>query len=638
MFNAERYRFLIFISYMFNKHLISPMIVPSNVNRKSLAAVYTTATHMVCTSYSRIVEPTSGLFARTVRGSVGLLMFIIALLSTELKAQDAPTTLLPDIDPQDIEIRGDFVARFPGIMRQPILGFNPRPRVFQIDPNRMPFIETPEQVVASLPVSDLVRPAPPGYELYRSPARYRLWSRTGIGNYMSPIANVTAELPVARRTVLGAEFNNFSAASYLDDPQTSSFRNMDGGLNVVHYVGERSRLDVGLKGRADRNHLPKTPELWVFPGIAVPPAAPYISPDNNLNSISGQVSYRHTRNALSHSRISTGISYFKADTEYFDAGTTRRSMPEELRFSGEFEHQWTARTPGRTFTLSAGADYTTYDTDTGADGDWMLANAGFSHQRRINHAIRLSAGIRAYYGFDAASINQLYVYPELTIRYRYSDKLSFLAVAEGTVNNSGMEGHSLVNRKLYRYAAPEIERGMRAAMQGEYEVMQGFKVHSSISYNRLTKHAAYGTIMSTDLLTYGYVSDANLLRWDVSTWYDLMPDKLTAWAGLYVQNHFLDGGTEIAFRENVGFSAGGSYRLTDKSRIRLWADYVGPRTVDTNRDADGFFLLGTSFDFWASNDIGAFVKLNNILNQSYSQWVGYNELPAQIFGGVMLKF
>jgi hypothetical protein len=623
---------LIFISYMFNKHSTSTMISVKQANSMCTALCRYTVVSMIST---RVRSYGIGLYAYRLSITLGLLLL---LFSSQTAAQDAPTTLLPDIDPQDIEIRGDFEARFPGIMRQPILGFNPRPRVFQIDPTRMPFIETPDQVVASLPITDLERPAPPGYSIYRSPAQFRLWSRTGIGNYMSPLANVTAEIPIASRTILGADFYNFSAASYLDGPQTSSFRNMNGGLSLIQYVGSSGRLDVGLSGRANRNHLPVTNTSVLVSDPLVIPLIPDISPDNNVQTVAGQISYRHTRNALSFSRVSAGVSYFLADVEYFEAGDSRRSKPGELRFSGDIEHQWTPRTPGRTFSLSAGAAYASFDTDTGVNSDWLLTNAGFHHQRRISHALRLKAGLRAHYGFDDASRDQIFVYPEFQVRYRYNDNLTFMALAEGTVKNSGLEGHSLVNKKLYRYGAPETERGMRGALQVEYIVIDGFKVQSSFTYNRLTKHAAYEALAGTDLLTYGYVSDANLLRWDVSTWYDLMPDKLTAWAGLYVQNHFLDGGGDIAFRENFGLSAGGSYKLNDRSRIRMWADYTGPRTVDNTRDSSGFILLGASFDFWASNDIGAFVKLNNILNQSYSQWVGYNELPAQIFGGVMLKF
>ena len=55
--------------------------------------------------------------------------------SDHLWAQNTQNTLLPEINPQDIEIRSEFKANFPGLRRQPILGFNPTPRVFQIDPN-----------------------------------------------------------------------------------------------------------------------------------------------------------------------------------------------------------------------------------------------------------------------------------------------------------------------------------------------------------------------------------------------------------------------------------------------------------------------------------------------------------------------
>ncbi len=39
--------------------------------------------------------------------------------------QDTESSMLPEIDPQDIEIRSQFEARFPGLRRQPILGFDP---------------------------------------------------------------------------------------------------------------------------------------------------------------------------------------------------------------------------------------------------------------------------------------------------------------------------------------------------------------------------------------------------------------------------------------------------------------------------------------------------------------------------------
>jgi len=101
-------------------------------------------------------------------------------------------TLLPEIDPQDIEIRSQFQARFPGLRRQPILGFNPRPRVFQIDPNRTPFFEDEETVVANLPIGVLDRPEPPRYMPLGYSDPQNGFARIGIGSYFTPEADVYA--------------------------------------------------------------------------------------------------------------------------------------------------------------------------------------------------------------------------------------------------------------------------------------------------------------------------------------------------------------------------------------------------------------------------------------------------------------
>ena len=53
------------------------------------------------------------------------LFFLISGVDAFAQTGSTQNSLLPEIDPQDIEIRSEFRARFPGIRRQPILGFNP---------------------------------------------------------------------------------------------------------------------------------------------------------------------------------------------------------------------------------------------------------------------------------------------------------------------------------------------------------------------------------------------------------------------------------------------------------------------------------------------------------------------------------
>lgn len=580
------------------------------------------------------------IFASPVKRYLAVCLLSLAPAAS-LLAQDAtPTTLLPDIDPQDIEIRGDFEVRFPGINRQPILGFSPRPRVFQIDPNRMPFIETPEQVVASLPVSELDRPAPPPFLFYRKPERFRLWSTTGIGNYMSPEADVYLEVPIRKRTVVAGTFHNFSSGSYLDEDtdQVSSFRNLDGSLRAVHYAGTRSRWEAGLTGRFDRNHLPIT---TITPDDGTGPIF-ISSPDNNISALGVHAGYRNTRNAFSYTDMQAGFRSFSAQTGEV-AGLPLHAEPGSNTFteqllSARIDHQWAGALPGHVFTLSGGARHGQSELADASRESWLVSDAGLSFRSRIGHAMRAEVGIRGYFASDAVNTSQIFIYPELAIRYDLNDRLRLTGTLAGFVENAGMEGQSEVNGRLFAYAFPENERGVRFRTAAEYEIMQDLRVQSGLAYSRYTRNAAFALQPgTTDLMTYTFLDGANVIRWDISTWYDVLEDRIRAFGGIYVQSVTDRDGERIAFRENVGVSAGGIFRYSDRLRFHVWADYTGPRNVEPGRSENGFLLLGSKVDVWASRDIGAYIKITNMLNQSYSQWTGYNELPAQVFGGLMIK-
>lgn len=117
------------------------------------------------------------------------LLFALTIFSIDAWAQsgsNAQNNLLPEINPQDIEIRSEFRARFPGLRRQPILGFNPKPRVFQIDPNRVPFMESRNDAVASVAITQLDRPEPPLRTIMQAPIRRNVYARAGFGNFITP--------------------------------------------------------------------------------------------------------------------------------------------------------------------------------------------------------------------------------------------------------------------------------------------------------------------------------------------------------------------------------------------------------------------------------------------------------------------
>jgi len=154
---------------------------------------------------------------------VVLFLFVGAGEGLAQSENTTQNTLLPEIDPQDIEIRSEFKARFPGLRRQPILGFDPQPRVFQIDPNRKPFMETREEVVANVPVSQLSRPAPPLQDYINIPERYSGFLRAGFGRFTTPeLQGFYTHLFNPTSLLTGAL--DFSSSDEHLDQQASSFR------------------------------------------------------------------------------------------------------------------------------------------------------------------------------------------------------------------------------------------------------------------------------------------------------------------------------------------------------------------------------------------------------------------------------
>src|SRR6056297_713179 len=187
-----------------------------------------------------------------------LLLFLmggVVTLFAQQTGSQAQQNLLPEIDPQDIEIRSQFQARFPGLRRQPILGFNPKPRVFQVDPNRTPFIESEEAIAASVPVGQLDRPDAPTYTplSYADPATG--FARLGIGSFVTPEADIYAIKGFGNKHWVSGNLSHRSSNGHLDEFD-SSFRNLDAVVRAHLRLSKSSLLKLDTGVFSAFNYLP----------------------------------------------------------------------------------------------------------------------------------------------------------------------------------------------------------------------------------------------------------------------------------------------------------------------------------------------------------------------------------------------
>ncbi len=109
-------------------------------------------------------------------------LFLASLLVVPAaRAQDDP--VLPDLVPREVEIRGELTIRFPSLRRQPLVGFNPPPRIPDVAAGRTPFAEPYKQERADLPPSPLRSPAAPAVASYLDGPVFRGQVEGGIGRY-----------------------------------------------------------------------------------------------------------------------------------------------------------------------------------------------------------------------------------------------------------------------------------------------------------------------------------------------------------------------------------------------------------------------------------------------------------------------
>lgn len=187
---------------------------------------------------------------------LSLSLTLLLLVATPAIAQvDTTGTVLPDIAPREVEILGTLEVSFPALRRQPLVGFNPPPRVPNVPAGRRPFVESYGDASAGLPSSPLERPEPPAT---LSGAAYppaqgeidvlggRYYSRIVQGYITTPLGEGTALL--TRFNYEGSDGHQpFESSSTEEEENRARFDAAEGQVAVWN-TGSSLAFGVGADG------------------------------------------------------------------------------------------------------------------------------------------------------------------------------------------------------------------------------------------------------------------------------------------------------------------------------------------------------------------------------------------------------
>lgn len=552
--------------------------------------------------------------------------------NAQTQGGDPQNSLLPEINPQDIEIRSEFKARFPGLRRQPILGFNPKPRVFRVDPNRMPFMETRDEAVASISISELDRPTPPLKTLLKTPPRTAGYVKAGIGSFITPEVQGYFYSGVNEKSSVSGNIDYRSTDGHLSSQQ-SGFRYFDGNAAFNSQLNEDTKLTVSGGFLSDFNRLYDLNPI--FQSLIGETAK------KEYLGFGGKASLQKIENALEGWDLSLSANMF--DVNLDAGGGSQSGEIKEQVFESAFSKHWAGKKLYETFHVNASVRAGNYESSTVQSQEWLDIEGSLEYRKLINFSTHVSANAGLAYIADGFS-NRVYFAPELKMRYNLKDAVVITGKAFGAPGMETSQEHH--NRNRFLDTNTILKHSYTSGVYGEiaFQVLEGNRLFGGISYE-LTKDYAYyqrssQTIVGSDFFQF---YDTNYGKATVFELFGGITQQLVAekfWfdARFYARRPKLSG-DDIPFEERLGVNGSLSYKPINKVTISSWAEYIGKREAPSDtKDLKAFALINGEAEYQITNSFGVYLKVLNILGQKYEVWHGYEERPFQVYGGLTFKF
>lgn len=568
-----------------------------------------------------------------------LLFLLFASATPSLNAQqaeqEAQQNLLPEIDPQDIEIRSQFQARFPGLRRQPILGFNPKPRVFQVDPNRTPFIESEEAIAASLPVGELDRPDAPTYKplSYADPSHG--FARLGIGTFVTPEADIYAIKGFGNQHWVSGNLSHRSTNGHLEDID-SSFRNLNAVVRAQLRLSKSALLKLNTGTFSGFNYLP--PDQ--FDGTSLQQAG--AKSTRFGGHFDGSLAYNRT--------TSTGFrSDFNVYTHQFEMtnseGLTPAGDASEWGGAADAIYSWAGPRIEEVFSAYADINAGSIDLIGSEPNSWSIAEAGARYERLLNYQTDIDASFGVALVSDAFDQSKLYIAPQLDARHTLLDGIDIRARISGSPDHRSLKEFQQKNRFI-GFTDP-ISHQYNSELRSEIiiEPLSGTMFTGGVQFQHVRNFTYFTRNESTDFqditTRYSYspqFDNANFLKVYASFSQQLAAEKFWVSADAFWQRPRLSGNDKIPYTEALGIKGSASVRPIRDLVIEGWADYSGSRYNPIGDDLDPYFLLGARFELALAGNAGIYAKLLNINDVNYEIWQGYPERGFQAYVGITYLF
>ncbi|MFV8224752.1 TonB-dependent receptor [Christiangramia aquimixticola] len=507
--------------------------------------------------------------------------------------------------------------------------------------------------IFSVPVASTFTPAKgraTTVERVRPPKVYDNYATLGFGNYSNVLAEFYSNLEIDRSSNFGIFLTHNSSQGgikevYLDDKfydtelnLNYNTRNRD--LSWIAEVGAEHQL-FNWYGLPEYN-IPPNPESSEF----------LANMDAAQNYFSVYVG----------SEIELYDSFFEsAKAKFRHSGDSYKTSENHFNLDGLFELEIAEEL----ITTSIGAEIVNgkFDQRYDSDMDYNYTFMNFNTKPSLlilRDDLSINLGVNFVYGADVEnSDGSFYIYPAVSASYRLAgDYFTAYAGVDGDLDQNTYYEFYQKNP----YVSPTLEIQPTDSKFKGYLGGKG-KLSNAVSYNLKASYQSQFNrplykrnydAMVLDGEPYTYGNSFEVVYDDVNTLslYGELNVDVNRNFRLGINAEVFDYGTEEEPEPwnlpTMKASLNADYQITEKWYTGANLFYVGER-MDENRSisltfSDSIVTLDSYFDANAhlgyrfNDQLSAFVKGSNLLNNSYQKWMDYNVQGLQVLGGVTYKF
>lgn len=576
----------------------------------------------------------------------GLLPVVLAVLVATLvppqpsSAQEPDTTAtLPTIAPREVEIRGELEIAFPSLERQPLIGFNPPPRVPEFPADREPYTGDYDEARVDLPERALQRPEPPSSRSLSTYPPIRGEIEALGGRYADRRVYGRTHIPVAPRTSLQADLDYHGTNGHAPFEERAL---SDAVQATVGIRTTRSQLAAG--GSLDGFF--ESYRLYGALRSASSSLFPEEHPEREGRHLGGTVWLRTAGGTPVTARGRLRAATTHVETRHLYAGIDIPALDERrLAFDGSIA------LPVSTYELSLDASVAGAGLEgDGYTGSTYVANSGAGlHFTYDEYTVSLGARILAF--SDASG--QLtpgqtkYVYLSPDVRLAWTPRPRLRLYVQ---NRPGTSTHALADlQSEHPYVVPHpvlrpTIRTVDAEAGATFSVGQvrarARAGGQHVPHLRFFERARTGTPL-------GYPAGFSTVRYeearvlhagaDVSV---ALPQGLHASTGLTVRRATLtEDDVLVPYVAPVSGHAAVSYSfLESRGLVQVQGRYEGSRYVDrsetdsvapyVNVDVEASYNLNDTF--------GLVARVDNLVTAHTERWERYPEPPFTVSAGLRL--